>query len=120
MTGIRVLLVYPNQRSESLMPPAIAIFSAILKERGHIVELFDSTNYDLDADDYISTTYTKSRDDSKGAVQNLLARPYESRADALLKHESAVDGLTSMVTEFKPDLIAVTVTESTFCWQHSL
>ncbi|MBT4701081.1 MAG: B12-binding domain-containing radical SAM protein [Rhodospirillaceae bacterium] len=114
MTGIRVLLVYPNQRSESLMPPAIAIFSAILKERGHIVELFDSTNYDLDADDYISTTYTKSRDDSKGAVQNLLARPYESRADALLKHESAVDGLTSMVTEFKPDLIAVTVTESTF------
>jgi anaerobic magnesium-protoporphyrin IX monomethyl ester cyclase len=114
MNEFRVLLMYPNQRTESLVPPVIAVFSTMLKEQGITVELFDTTNYDLDADDYISTTYTKSREDSKGYVQNLLARPYESRTETLRKHESAVHGLTSKVAEFKPDLIAVTVTESTF------
>ena len=114
MIDFRVLLFYPNQRAESLVPPALAILSAILKSKGIIVDLFDSTNYDLDADDYINTTFTKTRDDSKGYVQNLLVRPYESKADTLRKHVSAVTGLKEKVESFKPDLIAVTVTESTF------
>ena len=114
MHDFRVLLFYPNQRAESLVPPALAILSAILKSKGVIVDLFDSTNYDLDADDYINTTFTKTRDDSKGYVQNLLVRPYESKADTLRKHVSAVTGLKEKVESFKPDLIAVTVTESTF------
>ena len=49
-----VLFIYPNQRSESLVPPAIAIFSSLLKNKGHNVELFDTSDYDLDADEYIS------------------------------------------------------------------
>ena len=34
MSEFRVLFVYPNQRAESLVPPAIATFSRLLKDRG--------------------------------------------------------------------------------------
>ncbi len=115
MSEFRVLFMYPNQRAESLVPPAIAILSSVLKERGILVDLFDSTNYDLDADDYITITpHRKDRDDPKGVVHNLLAKPFESRSDTLRKHINAVAGLKDKVSAFNPDLIAVTVTESTF------
>ena len=54
MSDIKVLFIYPNQRAESLVPPAIAIFSRLLKDRGIKVDLFDTSFYDIDADDYIS------------------------------------------------------------------
>ena len=38
MTGCRVLLVYPNERDMSLVPPVFGLFAALLRERGHIVE----------------------------------------------------------------------------------
>ncbi|MDP6781862.1 MAG: hypothetical protein QGH32_08970, partial [Alphaproteobacteria bacterium] len=56
MSDFRVLLIYPNQRAESLVPPSIAMFSRLLKDRGFKVDLFDSSFYDLDADDYIAQT----------------------------------------------------------------
>ena len=40
--GFRVLLVYPNMRGHTMLPPAIAMFSALLKERGFYVDLFDN------------------------------------------------------------------------------
>ena len=101
MSEFRVLFVYPNQRTEALVPPSLAIFSALLKERGFTVDIFDSTHYDLDADDYINTDFTNSRDDSGGLVQNLLVRPYESKAETLQKHISAVDGLKKKIGMIK-------------------
>lgn len=116
MSNFKVLFLYPNQRTESLVPPAIAILSRLLKDREVTVKLFDSTNYDIEADDYIDTSFlrTTGRDDNKGAVQNLLVRPYKSQAESLRKHIDATEGLKAMVKDFQPDLIAVTVTESTF------
>ena len=46
--GINVLFVYPNTFGMNMLPPAIALFSALLKERGHKVEIFDSTYYQTD------------------------------------------------------------------------
>ena len=43
--GLRVLLFYPNMRGHTMLPPAIALFSALLKERGFHVDLFDTTYY---------------------------------------------------------------------------
>lgn len=116
MSDFKVLFIYPNQRTESLVPPAIAILTRLLRDRGVKVAMFDSTHYDLDADDYIDTTFLRStnRQDNKGAVQNLLVRPYESRAESLRKHMDATTGLELVMQEFQPDLLAVTVTESTF------
>ncbi len=107
----KVLFIYPNQRSESLVPPAIAIFSSLLKRDGHSVELFDTSDYDLDADEYITF---KNSQKNKVAVGNLLVRPYESKADSMRKHTSATGDLIKKVEKFRPDLVAVTSTESTF------
>jgi hypothetical protein len=41
--GIKVLFIYPNTYGMNMLPPAIALFSALLKGRGHSVDLFDST-----------------------------------------------------------------------------
>ena len=55
----RVLFIYPNQRTESLVPPSLAVFSSLLKAEGHQVGLFDTSNYDLDADEYINFSSAK-------------------------------------------------------------
>ena len=38
---MKVLFIYPNQRSESLVRRSLAIFSSLLKAEGHQVGLFD-------------------------------------------------------------------------------
>ena len=43
--GIKVLFVYPNTYGMNMLPPAIAMFSAILKNEGHQVQIFDTTYY---------------------------------------------------------------------------
>ena len=112
MSEFRVLFVYPNQRAESLVPPAIATFSRLLKDRGIKVGLFDSSYYDIDADDYVPNPRGTS---SELAQSELLhARPFESRAESYKKHTDAIGNLVSMVDDFSPDLIAMTTTESTY------
>ncbi|MDA2923041.1 B12-binding domain-containing radical SAM protein [Acidobacteria bacterium AH-259-L09] len=109
MAEICVLFIYPNQRAESMVPPSIAIFSRLLKDRGFAVDLFDTSNYDIDAD-----YYTNAANADKERVLNLEFRPFESRAEANKKHRNAVEDLVRKVEVFQPDLIAVTATESTF------
>ena len=37
--GIKILFIYPNTFGMNMLPPAIALFSAILKKQGHEVEI---------------------------------------------------------------------------------
>ena len=46
--GIKVLFLYPNTYGMNMVPPAIALFSAILKKEGHQVQIFDTTYYQID------------------------------------------------------------------------
>ena len=46
--GINVLFIYPNTFGMNMLPPAIATFAAILKERNHQVQVFDTTYYSID------------------------------------------------------------------------
>jgi len=48
MSNFRVLMLYPNYQHEMMVPPALALFSALLKREGHTVDMFDTTNYKLD------------------------------------------------------------------------
>ena len=48
----RVLFIYPNQRTESLVPPSLAVFSSLLKAEGHQVGLFDTSNFEILAGKY--------------------------------------------------------------------
>ena len=46
--GIKVLVLYPNTYGMNMIPPAIGLFSALLKREGHKVEIFDTTYYQID------------------------------------------------------------------------
>ena len=46
--GIKILFIYPNTFGMNMLPPAIAMFSAILKKEGHKVQVFDTTYYSMD------------------------------------------------------------------------
>jgi len=46
-TPINILFIYPNTFGMNMLPPAIALFNAILKEQGHRVRLFDATYYSM-------------------------------------------------------------------------
>ncbi|HYR42502.1 MAG TPA: hypothetical protein VER98_05740, partial [Terriglobia bacterium] len=48
MRQFKVLFVYPNLYMMNMMPPSIAIFSALLKEKGIECGLFDTTYYPWD------------------------------------------------------------------------
>ena len=45
----RILLFYPNLHMSALMPQVIGIFTALFKEEGYKIDLFDCTYYqDID------------------------------------------------------------------------
>ena len=46
----KVLFVYPNERAMSTVPPSIALFSQLLKQKGHITDIFDTTFYEFEDD----------------------------------------------------------------------
>src|SRR5713226_8392641 len=48
MRQFRVLFVYSNLYMMNMMPPSIAVFSALLKEKGIEAALFDTTYYPWD------------------------------------------------------------------------
>ena len=46
--GIKVQFIYPNTYGMNMLPPAIAIFSSLLKSNGHKIQVFDTTYYAVD------------------------------------------------------------------------
>ena len=100
--GIKVLFIYPNTYGMNMLPPAIALFSSLLKNEGHKVEIFDTTYYNLD--------YGIDSDGSK--VDKLNVVPYNMEDKGIKRKESNwKEDLEELVEEFKPDLLAVSSTE---------
>lgn len=102
---MRVLLLYPNLYGMNMLPPAIGLFTALLRRDGHEVSLFDTTVYEGLA----------SVDSDKQKADNLNARPYD---DTLLKqralHTDPLEDFRARVQQFAPGLIAMSVTEDMF------
>lgn len=87
-----------------LVPNAIGVFSALLKQEGFCVDLFDATLYRTDVD---------SSDERKAKA--LQVRPFNllERGVALKTTEMESD-FRAKVETLQPDLIAVSVVEDTF------
>ena len=107
----RILFLYPNERGMSTIPPSIAVLSQILKNEGHTTGLFDTTFYKFDDEITI--------EDSDKIRENVLElRPVLDRDDYDLHFKkttrSASEDFRKSVIDFKPDLIAVSCTETTF------
>ena len=100
--GIRVLFIYPNTFGMNMLPPAIALLSAILKQNDHKVALFDATYYSFD--------YGVDSDGAK--ADRLNVGPFETGSLGIKMRDSDWrDDLDAQVESFKPDLIALSTTE---------
>ena len=102
MVGIRVLFLYPNTFGMNMVPPAIAFLSALLKNEGHEVELFDSTYYDLN--------YGVNSEGIKAEQLNVVPFDLGSRGIRMKTTDWRGD-LCAQVERFSPDLIAISSTE---------
>jgi len=107
----RILFVYPNERQMSTIPPAIALLSQLLKDKGHVTDIFDTTFYKFDDDIALE-------DGDKGAAKSLQNRPIVDVDDDNLHFEkkktNAAADLRKKIIEFKPNLLAVSCSETTF------
>jgi anaerobic magnesium-protoporphyrin IX monomethyl ester cyclase len=100
--GIKVLFIYPNTFGMNMLPPAIALFSAILKQHGHQVALFDATYYAID--------YGVDSDGIKAERLNVV--PFEVGAQGIkMRNTDWREDLDSQINSFNPDLIAFSTTE---------
>jgi len=104
---MKILLVYPNMRGMNMLPPAIALFSALLKQRGHQVKLFDATDYPNPEQDSINSDKLKE--------ENLNVRAFD---DTKLKVSWVEDDVFTAygkkIELFSPDLVAMSCTEDMF------
>ena len=100
--GIKVLFIYPNTFGMNMLPPAVALFSALLKKEGHEVDLFDAT--------YYQTNFGVDSDGSK--VDRLNVVPFDPEKNGIQMREADwKEDIKSQVQSFGPDLIAISTTE---------
>src|SRR3990172_5331545 len=107
---MKVLLFYPNFYGMNMLPPAIGLFTSILRQNGHDVALFDTTVYDdISIESGTSVNFDKKKSES------LSARPFD---DTLLKEgvkkSDPAEDLVNLINNFKPDLIAMSCTEDMY------
>lgn len=104
MLDFNVLFIYPNLRGMNMLPPAIALFSRILKDDGFKVALFDTTYYKIGED----------FDSDKEKEKKLSVRPFDMSRHVSLKTTDPFEDLDKTVNSFQPDLIAMSATEDIF------
>ena len=89
--GTKVLFIYPNTYGMNMLPPAIAMFSAILKKEGHQVQIFDTTYYSID--------YGMDSDGSK--MQRLNVVPFNMETKGIrLKYSDWKNDLAKQIEDF--------------------
>lgn len=109
---MKVLLVYPNLHGMNMLPPAISLFTAILKAEGHEVRLFDTTNWIIPDESF---------DSDKEKEKLLTARPYDdSKLWSEMRYTDVFEDFRTLFDEFQPGLMAVSVNEDQFPIARSL
>ena len=102
--SLKVMFIYPNSRGMNILPPSVGILSALLKQSGFQVRLFDTTYYrNVEGRDIIDSDKSKS--------ERLMARPYNMPDLITLRTTNAFEDLEKEVKEFGPDLLALSATE---------
>ncbi len=104
---MKILFLYPNLHGMNMLPPAIALLATLLKQRGHDVDLFDSTNYRIPGEEWF--------DSDKEKEKNLNVRPFDSGIlDKAIHTSDVFADFRTKIRSFSPDLLAVSVTEDIF------
>jgi radical SAM superfamily enzyme YgiQ (UPF0313 family) len=100
--NFKVLFVYPNLMLQSTFPMALALFSAILKDEGYGVDIFDTTFYQTE-----DVTSDEARVENLQIAKYTLGEEFSNLPD---KKKMRAD-LVAKVEEYEPDLIALSIIE---------
>lgn len=118
LSQFKVLFVYPNLYMMNMMPPSISMFSALLKEKGIAVALFDTTYYMWDHANTSVTGQGVGKFDlssDKRKEFTLQVRPFNLEERGIRPKETDMTGdFLELVDTFRPDLVAVSCVEDTF------
>lgn len=107
---MKVLLIYPNTMMSTLVPIHLSLLSACLKEKGFEVDLFDTTFYKTE-----DISFEQKR------VGLLQLKPFNLADKGVSFIETDIyDDLVKKITEFKPDLVGISVVEDTWELTQSL
>ncbi len=102
MKEFKVLFLYPNGKLMNPPPISIGIFTALLRQNGIEVDLFDTTLY--------SDPDSVGSDEAK--EESLMVRPFDyGEREVKLKESSMEHDFVDKVKTYQPDLIAVSVLE---------
>ena len=106
----KVLFIYPNTMMATLVPINISLLSTCLKTNGFQVDLFDTTFYKTE-----ETSFEQKR------VEILQIKEFDFEESGIVYKETNIyDDLIKKVTDYKPDLIAITIVEDTYSLALSL
>lgn len=115
---LKVLFLYPNLYMMNMMPPAIAVLSALLKRKGFEVGLFDTTYYRWDGAQVQMGGQGVGRFEAssdKRKEESLQVRPFDLADRGIRPRETdLVHDWIECVDSFHPDLIAMSAVEDTF------
>ncbi|RKZ79598.1 MAG: radical SAM protein, partial [Candidatus Parabeggiatoa sp. nov. 3] len=103
----KVLLLYPNLRGMYVMPTAMAIFSALLKQDNHEVRLFDTTYWEFPEEGIVN------QDKYKAATLQVLPCN-KAKKEVPLYTTNVYEEFNQEVAAYEPDLIACSATEDMF------
>jgi anaerobic magnesium-protoporphyrin IX monomethyl ester cyclase len=103
-TEFRVLLVYPNIEMSALMPLSIGLFTALLKQKEYSVDLFDCTFY-IDG---------PTDDTNQEKVNNQQVLSYDWSERGVVPKTGMINDFIHKIETYQPDLVAVSVLESTY------
>lgn len=107
----KVLMLYPNLHMSALMPQSIGIFTALLKREGYQLDLFDCTYYE----DIDTLLLGKNTNEEKVANRNVAKYDNSEWIEKGVKPKNnIVKNFQKKIEDFNPDLIIVSVLESTF------
>ncbi len=115
---LKVLFLYPNLYMINMMPPAIAIFSALLKAKGIELALFDTTYYPWNNVEFAVAGQGVGRfelSSDKRKEKTLQVRPFNLEERGVFPKETdMVEDFLHLVETFRPDLIAMSAVEDTY------
>lgn len=102
--NFKILLVYANKMMENLISINISILSAVLKQKGFDVKLFDTTYYK-----------TEAKSDGQVRVENLQLRDFDlSKYGLHYKYSSIYEDFRKTVIEYKPNIIGLSTVEDIY------
>ena len=101
----KVLLIYPTLFKITGLPVGLATLSAVLKEKGHEVKIFDTAFYG----DKDKGNQTKIR------AERGMSKEVNDEEKYLTDNDSDIeDDIVRLVSEFKPDIIGISILEMVY------